>query len=122
MKKYRFYKNELGWFIDIPRFPFNKAWLAMVAGADDLLDKLSDDQESNIYREIFIEIGSKVRGTDYTDVIMRTQKLGLAHGAIYKPLLTKLPNNGFGKNKLWLCPATLWVFWRYPKKIYFKVV
>ena len=118
MRTYRFYKDkELGWFIDIPNFPFNKAWLAMVCGADDLLDTLSGGKD-----EINIEISSRKKGIDYTDVIRRTHRLGLLKGSVYKTLLTKIPNNGFGKNKLWLCPATLWVFWRYPKKIYFKVV
>lgn len=117
MRAYRFYKDDLGWFIDIPSFPFNRAWLAMVAGADDLLDKLSKGKS-----EVYIEIASSYKGIDYTDVIFRTTRIGLWKGSVYKPLLTRLPNNGFGKNKLWLCPATLWVFWRYPKKIYFKVI
>ena len=117
MRTYRFYKNELGWFIDIPSFPFNKAWLAMVAGADDLLDVLSSGE-----KEVKISLYSKSKGTDYTDVISRTNRLGLFKGSVYKTLITKIPNNGFGKNKLWLCPATLWVFLRYPKKIYFKVI
>ena len=116
MKKYRFYKNELGWSIDIPKFPFNKAWLAMIAGADDLLDILSEGND-----EVYLEIGTK-KVDNYTDVLLRTTKLGLLNGAIYKTESINIPFEDLGKNSLWLCPATLWVFWRYPEKIYFRVL
>ena len=117
MKAYNFYKNESGWFIDLPNFPFDKSLLAMVCGADDLLDKLSKGRD-----EVKIAISSNYNDVDYDDVLKLEAKLGLRKGAIYKTLLNKLQDNGFGKDRLWLCPVTLWVFLRYPKNIYFKVL
>lgn len=118
MKTYRFYKTTSNeWFIDIPKFPFKKRWLEMVCGADDLLDKLAKGNN-----EVKIEIGSRYKKRDYSDVLLLQKVLGTWKGATYKPLLTRLQNRGFGKNKLWLCPATLYVFFKYPKKIYFRVV
>lgn len=118
MRQYRFYKDEeLGWFIEIPNFPFNKAWLAMVAGADLLLDKLSEGNN-----EITLKISAKHFPT-CTNLIEREHKLGLFRGATYTGGTSSLiPTSEIGRNRLWLCPATLWVFWRYPKKIYFEVI
>lgn len=115
-RKYRFYKNELGWFIDLKWFPFSKGYLAMVLGADILLDELSDNTS-----EVYLRISS-FKINDYTDVIVKKRTLSFLGGAVYKTLLTKLPNIGFGKNKLWLCFITLLIFGRYPNKIYFKTI
>ncbi len=115
-RTYRFYKDELGWFIDLKMWMWNRGHLAMVLGADDFLDKLS--KGSN---EVYLKISSG-RLKEYDDVLKRTKTISLFGGAVYKTLLKKIPNNGFGKNKLWLCGVTLFVFLRYPKKIYFKVI
>ena len=118
MREYRFYKDkELGWFIDLPKFPFNKAWLAMVAGADLLLDKLAEGND-----EITLGISSR-KMDNFDNVIIREHKLGLMRGATYTGGTSSLiPTSEIGENRLWLCPATLWVFWRYPKEIYFKII
>lgn len=117
-RKYRFYKDELGWFIDLKWFPFNRGFLAMIAGADILLDKLSNNQ-----KEVILKITSiRPKENNYEDCIIRQQKLGLLNGAVYKTVINKLPNSGVGKNKLWLCAVTLLIFGRYPRKIYFKKV
>ena len=117
MKNYRFYKNELGWFIDLPKFPFNKAWLAMVAGADDLLDKLAEGKS-----EITLGISTSPK-YGWDDKLERVKKLGLFRGAIYSPTFNRIyPEIFEGHNFLWLCPATLWVFLYYPKYIYFKKI
>lgn len=117
MKKYRFYKEKGEWFIDIPKFPFDESWLAMVMGADLLLDKLSQGKE-----EVTLGVSTrKIR--DFEGVILRENKLGLMFGAVYKGGTPDLiPTSEIGENRLWLCPATLYVFWRYPKKIYFKIL
>ena len=75
---YRFYKNETGWFIDLPNYPLSKAHLAMVKGADILLNQLSENGN-----EIYAEISTQPI-PDYTDVLDRVKKLGLSKGAIYK--------------------------------------
>ena len=123
MRTYRFYKKVCPiegtgyWFIDLKYFPFNKAWLAMVLGADLLLDKLSNNKN-----EVLLGVSSKrPKNNNYDDCIIKKQDLGLLKGAVYKTVINKIPSSGFGKNKLWLCAVTLWVFWKYPKKIYFKI-
>ncbi len=117
MRTYKFYKNELGWFIDLKYFPFSVAYCAMVAGADDLLDQLSNNSNT-IKLKVSIR---KFKGHD--DILIRTEKLGLTMGSIYTPqkitLKTKIFN---GQNLLWLCPVTLFVFLHYPKKIYYKTI
>lgn len=55
MRTYRFYKDDLGWFIDLPSFPLNRGYLAMVLGADDLLDKLSKGKKRGNYKNLFQE-------------------------------------------------------------------
>lgn len=127
MRKYRFYKEwdytdnnpNSNWFIDLKYFPFNKAYTAMVAGADLLLDKLAKGES-----EITLLVDSSP--IPYNDGwIERNLKLGLAEGAIYDvhgiEIKHTLNTTIDRRDQLWLCPVTLWVFWKYPKKIYFKV-
>jgi hypothetical protein len=116
MRTYRFYKDEIGWFIDLKWFPFNRAHLAMVCGADDLLDKIS-----NGFKEVILEISTKPI-KNYDDVLKRVQKFGLMNGAVYAPEHERLETLIFeGQSLLWLCPVTLLVFGHYPKNIYFRV-
>jgi len=113
---YRFYKNNRGWFIDLPNYPFSKAHLAMVKGADVLLDQLAENRN-----EVWIEESTRPI-PEYTDVLDRVKKLGLAKGAIYKGNKIKIHHAILEENNLWLCPVTLFVFLHYPKKIYYKKV
>lgn len=125
MKEYRFYNSPCpiegtsNWYIDLPKFPLNKEWLKMVAGADTLLDKLSEGKD-----EVTLKISTR-KFEDFDNLLIKRFKLGLFKGAVYEggtPLLIPFNDVFDDSNLLWLCPATLWVFWRYPKKIYFKVV
>lgn len=116
MRKYRFYKNELGWFIDLKFFPFNKAWLSMVAGADTLLDRISMGRDN-------INLQISTSPIPYSDGVLElTQKLGTWKGAMYEGKKGFTNDERVEIDSIWLCPATLWVFWKYPKKIYFKIV
>lgn len=121
MRQYRFYKEqdvETGfstWFIDLKYFPFNKAWLALIDGAHELLDLLSNDKD-----EVTLELSTAP--IPYSDGVLEKKYSSLTGGAIYNA------DNGYIKHginpekEVWLCPATLWVFLRYPKKIHFKIV
>lgn len=115
----RFYKDGSGaWFIDLKFFPFNKAWLMMVAGADKLLDTLSKGEDE-------VKLKLSLYPFPETDGwLEKKYSEGLAHGAIYDAHGTIVDYNLTigGESELWLCPATLWVFGKYPKKIYYKVV
>lgn len=113
---YRFYKNNKGWFIDLPSYPFSQAHLAMVKGADVLLDQLAENMS-----EVWLE-GSTQPIHEYTDVLDRVKKLGLTKGAVYKGNNIQIPYTILGNNNLWLCPVTLFVFGHYPKKIYYKKI
>jgi len=123
MKKYRFYRTDCPitgdrrWWIDLPRFPFDKSWLEMVLGADTLLDIISEGKE-----EVFVRVSQwPFFGWDY--LLVREKKLGLMEGALYESSFLPIKNEDFGgENILWLCPVTLWVFLRYPKKIYIKII
>ena len=120
MKQYRFYKKicpiegMYTWWIDIPKFPFDDQWLQMVAGADILLDEISNGKN-----EVILEISSSPISWDYK--LTRVKRLGLLKGALYESFPEIKSPSFDNKNILWLCPATLWVFWRYPKGIWFKI-
>lgn len=117
MRTYRFYKENEKWFIELPKFPFNKAWLEMVLGADLLLDKISDGK-----KEITLGISGR-SFMNWDNVVERKQYLGIMKGALYSPVYKHIETKEFdSKNLLWLCPVTLWVFLWYPKKIYYKVI
>lgn len=117
MKTYNFYKNELGWFIDLKWFPFNKAYCAMVAGADTLLDNLSEEKLN-----IQLQVSTKPF-KNYDDSLIREMYIGLFLGSLYSVEKNKLKTEIFeNKNLLWLCPVTLFVFLLYPKRIYFKKI
>ena len=115
MRKYRFYKNELGWFIDLKWFPFGKHWLAMIAGADTLLDNLSENKN-----EVFLEV-STAPIPFYDGILKRTQTVGLLKGAFYTETKGYTPTKRRLVSSIWLCPVIVWVFWNYPKRIYFKI-
>jgi hypothetical protein len=88
----------------------------MVQGADELLEKLSKNSGEvtiNFHTDDFA--GSE-------DVLVRTKKLGITEGAIYSPIHHTVEHIMDGnKNRLWLCPVTLYVFGKYPKQIYYSV-
>jgi hypothetical protein len=118
MKTYRFYKEEGFWFIDLKYFPLNKAWLTMVAGADELLEILSEGKDE-------VKLVIDTNPFPYSDGwLERDISLGVLHGATYDAKginITHKFHKDSKESQLWLCPATLWVFLKYPKKIYYKV-
>lgn len=120
MRTYRFYKDEFGWFIDLKWFPFNRAHLAMVCGADEMLDKLSNNGT-----KVKLQVSTKpikVNNLTNFNCLIRETVLGLFYGAIYSPTNIKLENKIFKENQLYLCAVTLLLFGRYPKKLYFNVL
>ena len=121
--KHRFYKDEQGWFIDLPEFIEaglgTKANLAMVCGADTLLDQLSEGKNEVIMTfsdEPFkdAEKLTKVRmGADIDEL----EKYGhpIQFGAYYY--------SQERNHELWLCPVTVYVFGGYyPTDIYINVI
>ena len=101
----------------------------MVWGADDLLNRLSGNSN-----EVTVTFSSR-KMKDADDCLLRVSKMselknedgsdvGYNHldGAVYEVEDNPIKNNIITDNNLWLCGVTLFVFMRYPKKIYFKVV
>ena len=123
--KHKFIKTDDIWYIDLPEFIEQglgtKANLMMVAGADLMLDSLSNNGN-----EITLEFSSElIEGSQHTLVKQRfgldkelLNKIGHApvdYGAYYS---WKENNN----QSVWLCPVTEYVFnGAYPETIYVKV-
>lgn len=107
-----FNKEEDGhWYVYLPKYPLSHHNLMMVAGADELCEKLSDDGKQ---LKIEIVTGDKdfLKEKGFTK-LSRT-KWSLFGGADYD--IDKIE----GLSKIWLCPVTLYVFNRYPSNIYIK--
>lgn len=121
--KHRFYKDSEGWFIDLPEFINlglgTKANLAMVCGADTLLDQLSEgkDEVIVIFSDEPFSDAEKLTKTRMGADISALKEYGhpLQFGAYYH---SKKRNH-----ELWLCPVTVYVFGGYyPDNIYIKKV
>lgn len=113
MKIYRFYKEYINWFLDLPDWNGNKEDLEMVLGADSLLEVLSEGNNEihlSISEECF-DGASKLDfnrfGEDYES------------GAFYN--LRSYRNIEFDF-EIWLCDVTLSIFDRFPESIYFNVI
>jgi hypothetical protein len=108
MKNYTFNKEQGSWYIDLPNWEGTKAELQMVAGADTLLDQLSNN-------------GTTVNVTLSTDKAFNTP------GFQTLKRIVKTPPNGciyhLGFTPVWLCNVTKFVFdGLFPRQIHFKVV
>jgi len=123
MKTLKFYKNEHGWFIDLWWWPFNKAHLAMIAGADKLLDALSDNKD-----QVKLKVSSNpknYKNRNCDEILVRRHKDKLLDGAIYEVVRNNINHSltvgyggGDGGGELWLCAVTLCIYFRYPKFFY----
>ena len=96
------------WYIDIP-WDGNRSNLEMVAGSDRLLSHIAKGDNKVTLQVILDYID------DYDDyIILDRFEHSLAGGASYTV------SNAEFKEPIWICPVTLCVLGRYPKKIYFK--
>ncbi len=108
MKNYTFNKEQGCWYIDLPNWTGTKGELQMVAGADTLLDHLSNN-------------GTTV------NVALSTEKVINESGFQTLKRIVKTPPNGciyhLGFTPVWLCNVTKFVFEGiFPNQIHFKVV
>lgn len=117
MKDYRFYKDEFGWFIDLPEWKGEKWELQMVSGADAFLDILSQGQD-----EIFIILSREPYNNSN---ILKFRELGrlegfeMGEGAWY----SMEEYQGIDYNlAMWLCDVTKFIFGDFPEIIYFSVL
>ena len=121
MRTHRFYKEKGTWFIDLQFWPADKAHLAMVMGADKLLDVIFEGRDEGHL------IFSTHKFEGYDDVLIKNRRVAGSYfnGAVYDIEKTRIHHNLLGStsrpDNLWICGVTLFVFWGiYPKKIYFK--
>ena len=115
MRIYRFYKDEYGWFIDLPGWEGEKSDLQMVMGADDFLDLLAQG-ESDVYVTLSTE---PFDGCETLELLClgRLEGPELGEGAWY--ILDEYVDLPFGL-RMWLCDVTKFVFGEFPSKIYFR--
>lgn len=106
-KNYKFYKETDGrWYIDLPEWEGTKDELEMVAGADTMLDYMTQG-DNEIYLSFSDE---KFDGYEY-ELILKEE---IYDGGTYD-LINK--NIEF---EVWLCEVTKFVFGYLPKNIYIK--
>lgn len=118
MSKYRFYKNEAGWFIDLKWWPFGKHHLAMVLGADVLLEELSEGKN-----EVKLKLSTRYFDSFHSVLTKKNYGLKFFEGAVYEGgTSSAIKYTLYEYNQLWLCPVTLFVFLRYPNKIFYEVI
>lgn len=121
--EFDFYKNDKTWFIDLPSYPGDVADLAMVLGADDMLEQLSKGQH-----RVTLTISDSAFD-DADGVLNIDHNLSLIEESL-RSTATEI-GGGFyifddgGKYKsVWLCDVTKYVFANdiMPENIWFKVV
>ena len=112
MEILRFYREKKNnWYADIPSWTGKKSSLAMIFGADDLLNLIAKGRN-----EVYLYFAEEeIEGAD----ILYFKNKNFWNGATYK--LKKY--DGINQNlKVWLCDVTLHVLGKFPEKIYFKEI
>ena len=114
MDKYRFYREGTNWYVDLPNWEGAKSDLLMIGGADTMLDIMSNNGiEVNTYiSEKEFEGGNelKYKGSAAEDV---------GEGAYY--IMEKYEGEVIDL-QVFLCDVTLFVFGKFPEKIFVKNV
>jgi hypothetical protein len=102
-----FEKELSGWYIVLPEWTGSKADLAMVAGADTLLDNLSNQST-----RVSIDLSLSRQEQDQIHLVKKRNCF--FNGADYEVASTG--------HKLWLCNVTLFVLGHFPQNLYIKVI
>ena len=109
IREFKFYKDEGGWFVDLPEWEGTKADLAMVSGADTMLDIISQG-DNDIQVLLSTE---EFDGSNRLEFLRESPEVG--EGSWYLMKTYK----GIEYNlELWLCDVTIFVFGEFPKNIY----
>jgi len=120
-KELIFRKETDTWYIDLPQWHGPKANLAMVAGADTMLDNLSgftDICKMKISSESIpsFETDGFITKTNEPTGFWKSLFRGSLYGQYYKA-------SGLYTGLIWLCPVTKFVCeGRYPKTIHYKII
>lgn len=106
MKNLKFKKEKQKWYIDLPEWTGSKEDLEMVAGADKVLDYLSNKGET---------VETVVSEEPIEDSIVLTKKWDIYGGADYD--VDNCPN----VYNAWLCKVTKFVYdGNLPEKLFIK--
>lgn len=134
-----FVKDDGTWYIDMPNWPWKRENLAMVCGADKLLDLLVDTARNKQGKHrVSLHVKPASHPLDYDteqqlfqdDWVQLTQvKSSLTGGATYTvkgKIATHFTVQDYWTKEakprtLWLCPVTLFVMGEYPKYFYAQV-
>lgn len=111
MKRLRFYKETDGrWYVDLPDWSGSKHALEMVAGADTMLDIMSEGGN-----EVVLNVSeSHFENSDVVKFVMSAVDIG--EGAYYR--IEKYRGIEIGL-EMWLCDVMLHVFNdRFPERLY----
>lgn len=100
------------WYIDIP-WPGDRYNLAMVAGSDKLLDRLSESGDIN---RVTLDVLPREQKEDHPGYIECVQTGSTLTGGSFYDVYGL---EGFTRS-IWICPVTLCVLGHYPKYIYIK--
>lgn len=135
-----FVKDAGIWYIDLPNWPWKRDNLAMVCGADKMLDLLAATPENDKgLNRVKVHVKPASAPVDHDTlqqmlrenwVELQQQDASLTGGATYtlKGKIEadfKRQDYWTGECKprtLWLCPVTLFVFGEYPKFFYGRVI
>jgi hypothetical protein len=109
IREFKFYKDEGGWFVDLPEWEGTKADLAMVSGADTMLDIISQG-DNDIQVLLSTE---EFDGSNRLEFLRESPEIG--EGSWY---LMKTYKGIEYDLELWLCDVTKFVFGNFPKNIY----
>jgi hypothetical protein len=108
MRTFEFYKEGENWFIDLPEWEGSKAELAMVSGADAMLDIIS---EGTGKARLTISL-QEFTNSDALKKLNDTPEIG---GARY--IMSKYKGIEYNL-EMWLCAVTEWLFGYMPDNIY----
>ena len=105
------------WYVDFPHWPFSHDNLAMVSGADKMLELLSNGDL--FVRVSVIPAKKEEKHVGYLELEQTEHSLfgGSTYQVKFEPFIQR-----FKRDTLWICPVTLFVLGRYPKFIYVKKV
>ena len=114
MKQHRFVRESGGWYIDLPEYLAqggSKGDLAMVSGADTMLDIISGKDN-----ELTLQIDTEpFSGAD--ELLLTELCDPLLGGGYYQ--MKQFEGKAVNQD-MWLCEVTRFVFSTIPPKIYFK--
>lgn len=112
----RFYREGSRWYADLPEYiqaGGTKEDCEMVCGADEWLEIISQGES-----EVTLRIDSEPFEAAEFLKLESVDTDALFEGAYYR--VQSYKGIDYSHRNMWLCPVTLFVFGKYPDKIYYK--